>query len=233
MTSTIARVFRRGSMSVRAAVLVGFADYLGYPRWAIRTRLGRRPPEYQDPTDGVGATEYSQSSFVHYRPLARVRWPLFLLASIPEQVDGKLLIIGPRFESEFYLARGLGWARKSLAGLDLLTYSPHVTIGDMHRMPFADEEFRSIVCGWTISYSFCPEIAAQEMSRILLPGGIVVFGVEVAHDDSSSDLNVPKGDARIQTREQFERLLPNFECISCFTPEGDGNLIIAMKKPLT
>lgn len=232
MTSMITRAMRRGSQSIRSAVLIGFADYLGYPRWAVRTRLGSRPPLYQNATEEVGATEYSQSAFKHYRPLARVRWPLFLLASIPGQMEGRLLVIGPRFESEFYLARGLGWSRESVVGLDLLSYSPYVTTGDMHAMPFADEEFRSIVCGWTISYSLRTEVAAQEMSRVLAPGGIVVFGLEVARDDSASDLGVPKGPNRIHTRSQFEALLRGFDGVACFAPEGDGNLIIAMRKPL-
>ncbi len=232
MTNKIKKVLTRGSRSIRTAVMVGFADYLGYPRWAIRTRFGSQPPEYRSVTEKVGATEYSQSSFAAYTPLERVRWPLLLLASIPGQTNGKLLVIGPRFESEFYLAQGLGWDRKHLEGLDLLSYSPFVTIGDMHQMPFSDDEFRSIVCGWTISYSFQPDVAVKEISRVLKPGGIVVFGVEVALDDYASDLDVPKGEARIQSRMHFEKFLPDFEVIACFAPEGNGNLIIAMKKPL-
>jgi ubiquinone/menaquinone biosynthesis C-methylase UbiE len=103
----------------------------------------------------------------------------------------------------------------------------------MHRMPFRDGEFRSIVCGWTISYSFDPNLAAHEMSRVLMPGGVIVFGVEVTHVNNASGLNIPMGDDRLQTRSQFERLLPAFECVAFFEPEGDGNLIIALKKPLT
>ncbi len=232
MTDSVKKVIKRGSRSIRAAVMLGFADYLGYPRWATRTRFGNQPPKYRDLPEKVGAKEYSRTSFARYRPLERVRWPLLLLASVPGQVDGKLLVIGPRFESEFYLARGLGWHRKSLAGLDLLSYSPYVTVGDMHQMPFSDGEFKSVVCGWTISYSHQPNLAAQEMSRVLMPGGILVFGVEVSLDDSASNLDVPKGEARIQTRLQFEKLLPSFECIACFAPAENGNLIIAMKKPL-
>ena len=233
MSSALSRAARWVATSVRASVFFGFADYLGYPRWASQTRFGRRPPsDGGEPRAGaVGAIEYSRSSFAHFRPLARVRWPLFLLASIPGQTDGKLLVIGPRFESEFYLAWGLGWARRAVTGLDLFGYSPFVTIADMHRMPFPDEEFKSIVCGWTISYSHRPDVAAKEMARVLRPGGILVFGVEVVVDDSDADLDIPKGDSRIQNRWQFEALLPEFECIACFAPEGDGNLVIAMRKP--
>ncbi len=233
MTSLIFRALRRASLNLHAGILLGLADSLGFPRWAVKTRFGRRPPEYlADLTRAVGATKYSRSAFELYRPLARTKWPLFLLASIPGQVEGKLLVMGPRFESEFYLARGLGWSRHSLFGLDLLTYSPYVTVGDMHQMPFADDWFHSIVCGWTLSYSFEPEMVASEIVRVLKAGGIVVFGVHVELDDSTSDLNVPKGDLRIQTRIQFERLLPTFECIACFAPVSNGNLLIAMRKPL-
>lgn len=231
MHQTISRILRYGVTSTRSAILVGFADYLGYLRWARNTRLGRRPPDYRGSTSGVGAKEYSRLSFAHYRPLERVRWPLYLLASMPGQVGGRLLIVGPRFESEFYLARGLGWSRESVVGLDLLSYSPFVTIGDMHQMPFADNEFQSVVCGWTISYSYEPEVAAKEMARVLQPGGVLVFGVEVLGHDSDTGLDVPKGELRIQTRLQFERLLPGFECIASFTPQGDGDLVLAMRKP--
>ena len=119
-----------------------------------------------------------------------------------------------------------------MVGLDLLSYSPYVTIGYMHSMPFADEEFRSIVCEWTISNTFRPEVAGQEMSRVLAPGGIVAVGVEVARDDSASDLDIPKGPNRIQTRSQFEALLRGFDYVACFLLEGDGNLTIAMREPL-
>jgi len=101
----------------------------------------------------------------------------------------------------------------------------------MHDMPFKDNVFNSIVCGWTISYSFEPEILASEIVRVLRDGGIVVFGVEVALDDSSSDIHVPKGDFRIQTRGQFEQLFPTFEIVACFEPAGNGNMLIAMRKP--
>jgi SAM-dependent methyltransferase len=231
LNNKMSRLFRRGVSSTQNAVLFGFADYLGYPRWAVRTRFGRHPPTYKSSTSGVGATEYSRIAFAKYQPLARVRWPLFMLASIPGQTEDELLIVGPRFESEFYLARALGWSRRKISGLDLLSYSPFVTVGDMHHMPFPDSKFKSIVCGWTISYSQQPEVAANEMARILRPGGILVFGVEVASNDSESRLDIPKGKLRIQTQSQFESLLPGFECVASFMPEGDGNLIIAMRKP--
>ncbi len=125
MTPRLTQIIRRLSRSTHTAVLLGFADYLGYPRWARRTLFGSRSPQYAGSTPETGATEYSRTAFDKYVPLQRVRWPLFLLASMPGQVDGKLLIIGPRFESEFHLAKGPGWARKSfVCGWTYLRIAP-------------------------------------------------------------------------------------------------------------
>jgi hypothetical protein len=92
--------------------------------------------------------------------------------------DSKVLIIGPRNENDLYALAGLGFRLENIRGLDLISYSPRIDLGDMHDMPFADDSFDAVICGWTLSYSTNPGKAAQEMMRVSKPGGLIAIGVE-------------------------------------------------------
>jgi SAM-dependent methyltransferase len=107
---------------------------------------------------------------------------LFPLAVI-ETLDARsrILIIGPRNEFDLYSLVGLGFLLENMVGLDLISYSPYVTLGDMHKIPFDDYAFDAVVCGWTLSYSTNPHQAALEMVRVTRPGGIVAIGVEYSN----------------------------------------------------
>ena len=67
---------------------------------------------------------------------------------------------------------------ENIVGLDLISYSPRITLGDMHAMPFPDSSFDAVVCGWTLSYSTNPRKVADEIRRGVRTGGIVAIGVE-------------------------------------------------------
>lgn len=217
----------------------GLADEIGWFRWMATTRGGRRLPRYREVPTVSGGLDYSRDNFGAYCPLARTRWPLLLLAAIPGQAHdehgqnagGRLLIIGPRFEGELFLAEGLGWKAEHIFALDLLSYSPRVTEGDMHAMPFPDGHFASIVCGWTLSYSKEPLVAAGEIDRVCAPGGVIVFGVEVADRNRATELDIPVGENRIQSLNSFKELLPGYSVMAHFPPEQLGNLVIALQKP--
>jgi SAM-dependent methyltransferase len=90
----------------------------------------------------------------------------------------RILVIGPRNENDLYSLVGLGFAMKNIVGLDLISYSPRITLGDMHAIPFPDGSFDAVVCGWTLSYSATPRKAADEIRRVVRTGGIVAIGVE-------------------------------------------------------
>ena len=90
--------------------------------------------------------------------------------------DSKILIIGPRTENDIFILRGLGYM--NLYGLDLISYSPLVKLGDMHNIPFCENTFDAVLCGWTISYSSNPLLAATEMIRVLKNGGLIAIGLE-------------------------------------------------------
>jgi SAM-dependent methyltransferase len=103
-------------------------------------------------------------------------FPLAIIESIPK--DARILVVGPRNENDLYTLSGLGFRFRNLVGLDLISYSPYVKLGDMHAIPFADGAFDAVVCGWTLSYSTEPQRAADELMRVTKPGGVIAIGVE-------------------------------------------------------
>jgi SAM-dependent methyltransferase len=103
-------------------------------------------------------------------------FPLSVIETL--NADSKILVIGPRNENDLFSLVGLGFKMKNIRGLDLISYSPHIQLGDMHAIPFPDGSFDAVVCGWTLSYSATPEKAAQEITRVCKPGGIIAIAVE-------------------------------------------------------
>jgi SAM-dependent methyltransferase len=103
-------------------------------------------------------------------------YPLAVIETLT--ADAKILVIGPRNENDLLSLVGLGFKRENVVGLDLISYSPHITLGDMHAIPFPDANFDAVICGWTISYSTNPRRAADEMVRVTKPGGVMAIGVE-------------------------------------------------------
>jgi predicted SAM-dependent methyltransferase len=101
--------------------------------------------------------------------------------------ESHILIIGPRNENDLLklLASGFNGAR--IRGLDLMSYSPMIDVGDMHQTPYEDNRWDAIICGWTLSYSRNPELFSKEMIRIAKPGCAIAIGVEYAslsYDDA-------------------------------------------------
>ncbi len=103
-------------------------------------------------------------------------FPLAVVETLPR--DARILVVGPRNENDLYTLVGLGFRLENITGLDLISYSPHITLGDMHNIPFPDSTFDAVVCGWTLSYSTNPQRAADELARVAKPGGLIAIGVE-------------------------------------------------------
>lgn len=92
--------------------------------------------------------------------------------------NSKVLVIGPRNENDLFSLFGNGFSWGNITGLDLISYSPKIQLGDMHNIPFESEYFDVVLCGWTLSYSSTPYLAANEIYRVTKKGGIVGIGVE-------------------------------------------------------
>jgi SAM-dependent methyltransferase len=172
---------------------------------------------------GTAGVKYSRNYFGRYSPDARIFWNLFLLCSIPDLNRDSLLIIGPRYETELLFARSLGFRRDGVRGLDTHSYSPLIDAGDMHKMKYADASFSSIICGWTLSYSVRPKVAAAEMARVLAPGGYLILSVQKVAEDFPEVIDgVLRPDARIQTLSQLDALFPGLERVAGFEPRIVG-----------
>lgn len=103
-------------------------------------------------------------------PNARIDEPRFRTADV--------LSIGPRTEGELLNLVAHGFEPSRIRGLDLISYSNWVDLGDMHAMPYPDNRFDVIVCGWVLAYSDNKQKAAEEIVRVARPGALVAVGVE-------------------------------------------------------
>ncbi len=113
-----------------------------------------------------------------FRPAVLVM-PLRSVDQIAENMKTyKVLSIGPRTEAEIYTLIACGFEPSNIRGLDLFSYSDFVDAGDMHAMPYEDNSFDVVILGWVLAYSNDQRKAAQEVLRVLRPGGFVAVGYE-------------------------------------------------------
>lgn len=213
-----------------------FPYEIGYARFLMFTRLATEPPRTDaTPDAGTKQLEYSQAFLTRFTPDRRIEWPMFLMAGIPDCPRDALLVVGPRYEPELLMARGLGWPAEATRGLDTFSYSPLIDVGDMHAMPYRDGEFSALVCGWTLSYSSRPEVAAREMQRVVRPGGYIAVSMQKVPDDFVEVLDeVPSGDERIQTLAQLDALYDGCRRVVGLEPDvasgEEGHTIAVYKK---
>ncbi|SRR5258707_2838927 len=100
--------------------------------------------------------------------------------SVIEKLNGRsdILSIGPRTEGELLNLVGHGFDRRRIRGVDLISYSPWVDLGDMHDLPYDDNSFDAVILGWTLAYSENREKATSEVIRVARDGAVVAVGVE-------------------------------------------------------
>lgn len=90
----------------------------------------------------------------------------------------RILVIGPRNENDLFTLFGNGFSWGNITGLDLISYSSKIHLGDMHSIPFESDSFDIILCGWTISYSATPQLAADEILRVAKNKALIGMSVE-------------------------------------------------------
>lgn len=105
----------------------------------------------------------------------------------------KVLTVGPRSEIEIFGLEAMGFALHNIHALDLISYSPLVTVGDMHAMPFEDGFFDVLIMGWVFSYSANPAKAVEEILRCTHDGAIVAISNDWGKPDATPSPEVPEG----------------------------------------
>lgn len=128
--------------------------------------------------------------------------PLSVLENLSN--DSKILVIGPRNEEDILNLIGNGFNKKNITGLDLISYSPFIELGDMHNTRFNDNTFDAIICGWTLSYSNQPDKFANEMIRIIKNKGVMGIGVE--YSTLSKEDNKILNNGYSLTTDGFDRI---------------------------
>lgn len=100
--------------------------------------------------------------------------------SVVECLDAgsKVLSVGPRTEGELYNLAAHGFSLANIRGVDLISYSPMIDLGDMHALPYGDSTWDAVVCGWVLAYSNARQRAARELVRVCRDGGVIAVGVE-------------------------------------------------------
>jgi hypothetical protein len=135
--------------------------------------------------------------------------------------DSDLLIIGPRNKHDLFTAQGYGFAPERIRGLDLISYSPRIDLGDMHAAPYPDDSFDAIVIGWTLSYSRSPAKFADEMIRLIRDMGIIAIGVE--YTELSDEDTVALLGYAIEERDAVaERINSSAQILELFSDKVDS-----------
>lgn len=127
--------------------------------------------------------ETQQGLFGSSRRTQRLLGPLSALDPVYSHAGNlKVLSIGPRTEMELLHLMGIGFREENIRGLDLISTSPLIDVGDMHAMPYPDNSFDVVISGWVLTYSKTPGKAIQEIVRVCKPGGLIAIGTTYAPD---------------------------------------------------
>ena len=105
----------------------------------------------------------------------------------------KVLSVGPRNEGELFQIRSLGFKWKNIYGIDLLSYSEKIVLGDIHNSNYQNDFFNIIFCGWVLTYSEDYEKIIDELFRLVKNNGIITIGFSYN----------PKNDYKLYSTDQI------------------------------
>ena len=152
---------------------------------------------FDTPTAGVidNAIEHNMSGLETLVALDRPARLINPLRSIEyilvNQASMKVLTVGPRTEAELFCLVAAGFAPENIRGLDLISYSSLVDLGDMHDMPYDADSFDVIVLGAVLAYSSDNLKVAAEVRRVARPGAFIAVGCEF-NPASNEELNAER-----------------------------------------
>jgi len=161
--------------------LLRYATVAARYLWFVFVRRKLRTFDLSSGTQSAVATHTVSHNLKGLRDLAVNRShllvrPLSVIEGV--RVEADVLSIGPRSEGELFNLAAHGFVFGNVRGLDLISYSPRVVLGDMHAAPYDSDSFDVVVLGWVLAYSEDRHRAAKEIVRLTRPGGLVAVGVE-------------------------------------------------------
>lgn len=149
-------------------------------RYVYYARLLRRLETVAETSSDISEQALSHNSAAVFRSVIRsgrthalIR-PLSVVQPVAPRIgECAVLCVGPRAEGELLnlLAHGFRW--RNITGLDLVSYSPKIDIGDMHAMAYGDDSFDVVIASRVLGYSESPARAAREFVRVVRPGGVI------------------------------------------------------------
>ncbi len=156
------------------------------------------------------AVSYNKQQLLELAALERPRLLIDVLTSIHyifEHIgELKVLCVGPRTESEIFMLMAAGFKPDNIRGLDLISYSDFIDVGDMHDMPYDDDTFDVVILGWVIGYSKDCKKVADEVVRVAKPGGYVAVGVERPAKRNKPKGGILDGATYFKTTKELEAL---------------------------
>ena len=160
-----------------------------------------------------GAIEHNYSGMQRFSSIERTNRLIRPLCAIGKVFfkahEMSVLSIGPRTEMELLSLVAQGFDPDKIRGLDLISYSPWIDLGNMHYMPYKDNTFDVVISGWVLGYSDNPELACQEMLRVSKDDCIIAIGSTYVPEEQLLD-QVPDVMRRKEIRMSFYRKLMIF-----------------------
>jgi hypothetical protein len=141
--------------------------------------------------------------------------PVSVLENISK--DSRILVIGPRNEDDILNLIANGFDSRNIRGLDLISYSPFIEVGDMHKTRFEDSFFDLIICGWTLSYSNQPQKFAHELLRIIKSDGII--GIAVEYSTMTDEQSIASHGGYALKMDSQDRINSTSQILALFQPK--------------
>lgn len=193
------RIVRAVARSIRQLLLIESVNkFVFQVRFFWFVRVLRRVHAYES-EDHVMAAKYSIDMLLEgrtsHRPLRLIR-PLSVLDHV-DVSSAKVLSIGCRFETELLYLVAHGFKKANVRGLDMISYSPWVDVGNMHALPYNDSSWDVVILGWVLPYSDDQALAASEVIRVCKDRAIIAIGLTYYPKNAVVDL--ASGDTRFRT----------------------------------
>ncbi len=166
----------------RFLLIVDLLHVVAYARFMYFCYVRRSMIVARNVSDGVAENTIMHNMRGMRRSLTRVSRsnvlirPLSVIHHVQRDlVNLKVLSIGPRSEAELLSLMAYGFSWQNIRGVDLMSYSPRIDIGDMHDLRYADNSFDVVIASRVLGYSNSPMSAAAEMLRVVRDRGFIAI----------------------------------------------------------